>query len=192
MLESARSQAPPSDGTVPCGPDGAALWLGGALCHGVSPAAFPTSAAKGSLAHCSRESKENGQQKKENGNWLSSLPTHVHTTGSNYFKKKKNPWQIFNRQISFSVSWISKIFIWSLRFMAGPHILAGSAHTHTDLWSHVQFPTGIQKGLKAPTQLVQEYGLPRFQGTCTLSFSDVSLTRYIQIFLCTQFWFRYS
>lgn len=71
--------------------------------------------------------------------------------------------------------------------MAGPHILAGSAHTHTDLWSHVQFPTGIQKGLKAPAQLVQESGQPRFQGTCTLSFSDVSLTRYIQIFPAPNF-----
>lgn len=37
-------------------------------------------------------------------------------------KRKKNPWQKLDRskRKSFSVSQISKIFIWSLRFMAGP------------------------------------------------------------------------
>lgn len=43
----------------------------------------------------------------------------IHGKNSTGAKKKK--------KTTFSVSWISKIFIWSLRFMAGPGNLVGSA-----------------------------------------------------------------
>lgn len=58
-------------------------------------------------------------------------PQHTYIPTGSYFKK--NPWQKLDRskkkkkKTTFSVSWISKIFIWSLRFMAGPGNLVGSA-----------------------------------------------------------------
>lgn len=99
--------------------------------------------------------------------------------GKNLTKGKKK---------KLSVAWILKSFIWSPRLLPSRGILAGSAYLQTDLWNCGQFPSGTQNGSNTLAQLAQYSGQPRFQGTCAFSFSDVSLKRYIPIFLWIQSW----
>lgn len=74
--------------------------------------------------------------------------THTHNSGS--YLENKDGKNSTGKKKEASVSWILKIFIWSLRFMIGPGILAGSAHLQTDLWDSFQFSTGTHNGSANP------------------------------------------